>query len=92
MDKQDELARVIMQAQLPKAKWDELTPTLQRYFRGAAAAVRSFMGSPEVMSRVHNAVEGAMPCGAEGDAATIDHIADAALSAAIDGDIGGGRG
>lgn len=96
MDKQDELAAVVFRASCLHPgedetafteKWDEW-----RHERLAAqriaAAVRSFMGSDEVVGRVADVL---LDADDEPDRSRHD-IARAALSAAIEEDIGGGRG
>lgn len=52
----DELAKSIGKSMLPKAEWDEMTPTLRRWFMEAAAAVRAHLLSDEAVERAASAM------------------------------------
>lgn len=90
MDKQDKLAAAILAGlREPLALESGAVPTPNQ-IRAAAAAVRSYMGSDEVVERAALVIEDAIERhGGSNLGGTLDD-ARAALSAALD--IGGGRG
>lgn len=105
MDKQDELAALIAQARFDfsqSAMPDGWRLYVSDLDHAIAAAVRSFMGSDDARERAAIAVSRADDERlADGHANGFQHeeisdwslfVADAALSAAIGEDIGGGRG
>lgn len=89
MDKQDELAAALRKAGQESSGY---CPASQIDWDAIAAAVRSFMGSPEAVNRAELAAASVAGVDVGSLDVPVVQMTRAALSAAIGEDIGGGRG